>query len=121
MLNNEPTIGSKISRSFPQSFLMKVINGIQSLKLKVAGRRTSMKAYDAAAAKNVDHELVTPFSKEGNMGRHAAIISQMNAGKSFDEAELIVNTMEEWGLDLAMADSMEFKVVGNSVWIDHQD
>ena len=50
--------------------------------------------------------------------REGAMRVLVERGESPENALLIVETMEEWGLEYDLAASMDFKVVGKSVWID---
>lgn len=50
--------------------------------------------------------------------RHDAIISLLNQGKNYHEAEAIVNMSADWDLDLSFLEAAELDVRGNSVWIN---
>jgi len=56
-----------------------------------------------------------------NESRDQAIQTLISRGKSTADAELIVKAMEEWELDYALAATMDFKVAGDSVWIDNEE
>ena len=60
----------------------------------------------------------TSAGKGPAVTREDAITVLTERGESPENALLIVETMEEWGLDYDLAASMDFKVVGKSVWID---
>jgi hypothetical protein len=52
-----------------------------------------------------------PFTKE------TALHMLLDQGKSYHEAELVIATMQEWGLPLEHVAILDFEVHGNSVWI----
>lgn len=56
-------------------------------------------------------EKMSVFTKE------MALHMLLDQGKSFQEAELIIATMEEWGLPLEHVAILDFEIHGNSVWI----
>lgn len=47
----------------------------------------------------------------------AALHLLLDRGHSFQDAELILETMKEWGLPLEDAATLEFEIHGKSVWI----
>jgi len=49
--------------------------------------------------------------------KETALHLLLDKGKSFQEAELIIATLEEWGMDLQNVAVLEFEVPGTSVWI----
>lgn len=53
--------------------------------------------------------------------RQDAIDVLLNRGETRVNAELIVKAMEEWALDYDLAASLDFKVVGESVWINNEE
>ncbi|MET1054826.1 MAG: hypothetical protein ABWY16_05925 [Pedobacter sp.] len=56
-------------------------------------------------------------ARDAGFTKENALHYLLDQGKSFHEAELVIATLEEWGLELDQVTSMNFEVHGNSVWI----
>ena len=55
------------------------------------------------------------------MDKHGAMISMLNQGKKFDDAERIASVTTDYGIDLSALDADKIKVTGKSVWINLED
>lgn len=67
---------------------------------------------------NFNHSgLALAEVNESGLTAEAALHMLLDQGRSFHDAELIVSTINEWGLPLENISLMEFEVHGNSVWI----
>lgn len=52
------------------------------------------------------------------MDKHTAMISMLNQGKNYDDAERIATVTDEYGIELNKLDADKIRVKGKSVWID---
>lgn len=49
--------------------------------------------------------------------REKALHMLLDQGKTYREAELVISTLQAWGMDLEQVAFVEFEVHGTSVWI----
>lgn len=61
------------------------------------------------------------FKKGKEEKRQEAIKVLLNRGESDVHARLIVDAIKEWELDYSVAATLNFKVVGDSVWINQEE
>lgn len=73
-----------------------------------------------AFKKNLMNVKKSIFDKK-DKERQEAIQVLLNRGESDAHAQLIIAAIEEWELDYSVAATLDFKVVGQSVWINQED
>lgn len=54
---------------------------------------------------------------DSSFTREKALHHLLDQGKSFHEAELVIATVAEWGMELDQIAVLDFEVHGDSVWI----
>jgi hypothetical protein len=61
--------------------------------------------------------FATTDALNGTFTKENALHLLLDKGKSFKEAEMIIATVEDWGMELDQIAVLEFEVHGESVWI----
>lgn len=57
------------------------------------------------------------YAKPASICRETALHMLLDQGKTYREAELIIVTLQEWGMALEQVSFLDFEVHGTSVWI----
>lgn len=66
---------------------------------------------------DVNRSVVPVEAKGSTFTKETALQVLLDKGKSHHEAELVITTMEEWGLELEQVAVLDFEIHGSSVWI----
>jgi len=88
---------------------------------KLAIRLHLINQKPATAKVNAATGIVGPAVDKLSTDKHGEIISLLNKGKNYDDAERIVEVTKEYKIDLEQLDADKVKVTGKSVWINLED
>lgn len=95
------------------NFIMTTSEHILRLKDQIATKISNLVNSD----RDLTPDVVLTESKNKTFTKETALHILLDKGKSYHEAELVIATMEEWGLDLEQVSVLNFEVHGSSVWI----
>lgn len=95
----------------------------KNIRALLKGFKVELRPHRRVNGENLSNQCALAAGKleKEDLGRERARQILLGQGRTDREVTLILNAAEEWELDFALLEGMDFKVIGDSVWIDAAD